>query len=267
MLSLFAANQTSIDIESRLYAFGYKLTLGGAHSSRTMMLDEITRILIAVPVDSPDEAYRQAILEMNLLGKKTIATREKTMRYLRELYGLSESIPIFSLYRKLCAFDPKSAPLLSLMVSLARDPQLRATADVVLNARTGDIITGEAIQDALRTAFQNRYSQNNIGKISRNAASSWTQAGYLSGRTKKIRIRSQPGPAAMTLCLILGHLGGWHGEQMLTSTWCRILDLSFEQARTLALAGNREGLISMKIIDTVVEIAFPRFDNILRNFA
>ena len=245
----------------RLERFGLKLSLGGAHSSRTMMLDEISRLLSVITPDADYKAYQEAVLINNLLGKKTAATREKTFRYLRELYGLSLYIPIFKVYRQLCDFDHGSIPLLSLLISLARDPQFRATADVVLASRASDTISGELFQQAIVRSFGDRYSSNNIGKISRNAASSWTQSGHLTGHTNKIRTIVKPGPVALAFALILSHVGGWHGEQLFTSDWCKILDLNSYEARSLGIAASRQGLISLKGIDSIIEITFPMFQH------
>jgi hypothetical protein len=259
MYPLSAAEPASIDQTSRLKAFGIKMTPGGAHSSRTMMLDEITRLLTAVSLNAKEEVYMNTVLNDNLLGKKTVATREKTFRYLRELYGLSMAIPIFQTYRQLCEFDSSSFPLLSLLVSLARDPQLRASTEVVMEAKVGEEVPGDKFQQAISMAFDRRYSANNIGKISRNTASSWTQSGHLTGHLKKIRKRVQPRPASLTLSLILSQLGGWHGERIFSTWWCRILDLTASEARTLAIEANRQGLLSLKGIGDVIEISFPRF--------
>jgi hypothetical protein len=263
MFPLLKPDKTSNDDLLKLELFGFKVTPGGAHSSRTMMLDEVRKLLTAAPISSDDSAYRTAILDDNLLGKKTEDGRKKTFRFLRELFGLSRSIPFFLLYRQLYGFDKESLPLLSMLVALARDPQFRATAEIVLDAKEGQEISSDDFQSPLLTTFGKRYSPNNIGKISRNAASSWTQSGHLSGRTRKIRLRVNPRPAAVTLALILSYLGGWRDEQIFSTWWCRVLDLNPVQARSLAVSAHREGLISMKGIDTVFELDFPRFNMLL----
>jgi hypothetical protein len=76
----------------RLESFGCKLSAGGAHNSRTMMLDEISRLLTSVSDSASADEYKKAILENNILGKGTITTRAKTYRYLRELYALSDQV-------------------------------------------------------------------------------------------------------------------------------------------------------------------------------
>ena len=80
-----------------LEKFGLKFSNGGAHISRTMMLAELASVLVAVPVGSIVSDYRDAILVRNILAKATDSTRRESLRRLRELYALDESVSIFAL--------------------------------------------------------------------------------------------------------------------------------------------------------------------------
>jgi hypothetical protein len=82
---------------SRLENFGFKVSEGGAHISRTIMLKEITRLLASSPAEASIDDYNRAVVESNVLGKATETTKQKTLRHLRELYGLSAALPIFSI--------------------------------------------------------------------------------------------------------------------------------------------------------------------------
>jgi hypothetical protein len=252
---------------NRLESFGFKLTEGGAHISRTIMLKEITQLLASSSAEVGIDDYNRAVVEKNVLGKATETTRQKTFRHLRELYGLSSALPIFSIYRELMTFDSQAAPLLSLLVASARDPLLRTTSPAILGATIGERVMSGDFQQALTEVYPHQYSANNIGKIARNAASSWTQSGHLIGRTKKIRFRVQPRPAAVTFALILGHVGGVAGAHLFTSVWCRVLDLNPSEARSLAEQAHRQELINLRAVGPVVEISFPRFSQFLQGFS
>src|SRR4051794_35793412 len=91
-----------------LEAFGFKFSAGGAHISRTMMLTELSAVLMNLRHGSDTADYRDAIVNRNILGKTTDSTRQKSLRHLRELYGLDESLPIFGTLRKLYAIDAES---------------------------------------------------------------------------------------------------------------------------------------------------------------
>ena len=88
-------------------------------------------------------------------------------------------------------------------------------------------------------AFPNQYSELNRNKIARNAASSWTQSGHLSGRAKKIRKRVNPSAVAVTMALFIGICSGFHGSAVFSNPWCRLLDLNSDQARTKGFEAHR----------------------------
>ena len=50
--------------QHRLEELGFSFSKGGAHSSRTIMLDELTELFAVVDAAAP-KAYKQAILEDN----------------------------------------------------------------------------------------------------------------------------------------------------------------------------------------------------------
>lgn len=242
-----------------LEAFGVKLSSGGAHISRTMMLEELGAVLAVVPLGSDVADYRAAILQHNALGKTTDSTRQKSLRHLRELYALDEAIPIFAVLRKLYAMEAGSLPLLAVQVAWARDPLLRATTPPVMDAPEGDRVETASLAQALESAFPNQYSELNRNKIARNAASSWTQSGHLAGRAKKTRRRIKPTAVAVTMALFLGDIAGCHGAAVFSNPWCRLLDLNPERARAMGFEAHRAGLINLRAIGEVVELSFPSF--------
>ena len=242
-----------------LEEFGLKFSAGGAHISRTMMLAELDALLAAVPVGSGSAEYRDAILQRNVLGKTTDSTRQKSLRHLRELYALDESIPIFGLLRKLHAMDSPSLPLIAVQVAWARDPLFRATAPPVLDASDGERVETASLAQALEAAFPNQYSELNRHKIARNAASSWTQSGHLAGRAIKVRRLIMPTVVAMTMAFFLGDRAGYHGAMVFSSPWCRLLDLNPDRARGMGFEAHRAGLINLRSVGEIVELSFPIF--------
>lgn len=242
-----------------LLEFGLKLTGGGTHISRTIMLAELEVVLAAVPQGSPASEYRDAILLRNILGKTTDSTRQKTLRHLRELYVLDEEVPLFRLLRTLHALDPASLPLLAMQVAWSRDHLLRSTTPAVLEAAEGDRVETKALAQAALDVFADQYSELNINKIGRNTASSWTQSGHLAGRAKKIRSRIKPTVVAVTLALFLGNAAGYHGAAVFSNPWCRLLDLNPDRAKSMAFEAHRAGLLNLRAVGEVVELSFPMF--------
>ena len=241
-----------------LASFGFKFSDGGAHISRTMMLSELEDVLAAVPAGSSPDAYRTAILARNVLAKTTDSTRKKTLRHLRELYALDEAVPIFGLLRKLQAVDRgASLPLLAIQVAWSRDPLLRATTQPVLDAAAGERVERASLVQAFEAVFPNQYSAATLKTTTQNAASSWTQAGHLAGHLKKIRQQVKPTAVAVTLALFLGQLAGYHGAEVFSSPWVRLLDLGADRARAMALQAHRAGLLNLRAVGDVVDLSFP----------
>lgn len=255
-LSFFTDSSNQADLEK----MGVKFTLGGAHISRTMMLAELETLLACVPEGAPAEAYFEAIASRNVLSKTTDSTRQKTLRHLRELYGLDERVPLFRLLRKMHALDNASLPLLAIQIAAARDTLLRATCTSIFESSEGEIVQTTGLEMAIDDAFSGQYSDAN--KIARNAASSWTQSGHLVGRNKKVRVCVKPSPAAATLALFLATCCGFHGAAVFTSPWCIFLDLSADKARSTAQEAHRLGYLNLRCIGDVVELSFPMLSEI-----
>ena len=222
-----------------------------------MMLAELRAVLYDVPKGSSVSDYRDAILQRNVLGKTTDSTRQKSLRHLRELYGLDETTPIFGLLRKLQAMDAASLPLLAVQVVWSRDPLFRATTLPVIYASGGEHVETGSLARALEAAFPNQYSELNRNKIARNAASSWTQSGHLAGRAKKTRRQIMPTAVAVAMALFFGNIAGYHGAAVFSNPWCRLLDLNPDRAKAMGIEAHRAGLLDLRAVGEVVELSFP----------
>lgn len=238
---------------------GFKFGNSGPHISRTLMLDEISRCLDVLPPEASRADYRTAIVEQNILGKRTEATRKESFRRLRELYAIEPTVPLFAVFRQLDAADPSARPLLSLLLTCARDPLLRATIPVILGAREGEALGAASFDATLEQAFPGHLKAKIRAATARHIASTWEQAGHLRGKATKTRTRVTARPAALVLALILGTLQDVRGASLFGTAWCQILDLNTVQARTLAAQAHREGLLDLRAVGAVVDVTFPRF--------
>jgi len=232
----------------------------GTHTSRTIMLAELTDLLAAVPADADREAYTAAIVEENVLGKATAATRRLTNQRLGELYGLDRRLPLFRVLRRLWVVGEPGRPLLALLCALARDPLLRSTAPAVLGLPVGTELMRATFLDAIREAVGSRFNDATLDKVARNAGSSWSQSGHLQGRVRKVRRRVTPTPGPVAAALWLGALEGLAGEQLLGCRWAQVLDRSGRELVDVVLQAKQLGLIHARIGGGVVEIDPRRLD-------
>lgn len=241
---------STLDATEAGFRFGDK----GTHTSRTMMLAELTDVLAATRQAASREDYANAIIEDNVLGKQTTATRHLSNQRLGELYGLSRAIPLFRVLRRLWDVDTPGRPLIALLCALARDPLLRATAQSVLPLPVGAELMRTTMSGSIRAATGNRLNEAILDKVSRNAASSWAQAGHLKGRVRKIRQEVRPTPGSVAFALWLGSLYRFAGEDLLRTPWARTLDQSPVELLDLALRARQLGLINASSGGGVVEL-------------
>jgi hypothetical protein len=221
------------------------------------MLRELELLLEATPADAGIADYRRAIVEDNVLGKRTHTTREHTTRKLKALYGLDPAVPVFRALRRLWDVDAEGRPLLALLCGFARDPLLRMTADVVLDAEVGSQITPEDVEERLRREAPGRFSESSERSIARNVLSSWTQSGHLTGHLKKTRARASATPGSTAYALFLGYLEGRRAQRLFASTWARLLDAPTERLLDFARAASRRGWLDFRSVGSVIEVRFP----------
>jgi hypothetical protein len=221
-----------------------------------MMLSELRELLAATsPTDGPD-ALRAAVLDGNVLGKSSETGRFRSFRYLRELYVLDPAAPSFRALRRLWSHDHEAQPLIALASALAHDPALRGTAGTVLRAPSGATISADQLARAVQRAYPDSYSDAVANKIGRNAASTWTQAGHLSGRVNKVRGRATPRPASVAYALYLASLDGLQGELLFGALPVVAQDAQGHVLRELARDASRRDWIDWRSIGSVTEVAF-----------
>ena len=229
----------------------------GTHSSRTLMLSELELLLDATPPTAVIADYRRAVVERNVLGKKTNTNREHTVRKLKALYGLDPAIPIFRALRRFWSLDEGGRPLLALLCGCARDPLLRTTAGAVLAAGIGSRVMPEQVQELLRQNAPGRFSETNERAISVRILSSWTQSGHLSRGVERFRTRAKPSPGSTAYGLFLAYLEGRSAQRLFDSTWTSILDAPVPRLMDLARAASLRGWIDYRSAGGVIDVRFP----------
>lgn len=229
----------------------------GTHTSRTIMLAELNLLLEYRPGEVGREEYRQAVIADNVLAKRTGATRQLTFQRLNELYGLDPDIPLFRYLRFLWRADPEGRPLMAFLCAYGRDPLLRLSAPALLDVDPGTIIDKGDIERVLAEGAPDRFNASILSKIARNAASSWTQAGHLRGRSRKQRTRPKATPGAAAMALFMGYLEGLRAQRLFNTVWTRLLEVPLHRLQDLTREAAQRGWLDYLQADTVVEVRFP----------
>jgi hypothetical protein len=224
-----------------------------------MMLTEL-RQLLAAGASTRSDGFRHSVVEDNALGKASVSGRQRTYRYLRELYGLNLAIPSFRGLTRLWSHDEQAQPLIALASALTRDGALRATANRVITAPIGMIVTADQLAEAVRETHPGNYRDSVAHKIGRNAAATWTQSGHLVGHTNKIRARANPRPASVAYALYLASLDDLQGNLLFESLPVRAQDAPIHVLKELAREASRLGWLDYRSIGNVAEIGFGFFE-------
>lgn len=230
---------------------------GGAHTSRTMLLADLSSVLANCPASSSPDDYRSAIIDDNVAGKDSLSSRQRTFRYLRELYRLDVDDASFRAMLRLWARDPQGRPQIALLMAATNDQALAATASGVLSISPGEPATSGSLAEAVEREFPGSYSPPIRAKIGRNALSSWTQAGYLqrsSPRSPALRQSIDPSPGPVAMALVQGSADGLTGERLFDTPHTALLDTSSATLHDRTHEAARKGWLEYRSRGMVTEV-------------
>jgi len=233
---------------------GFNSGKSGIHSSRSIMLAEFTELLAVVPPTATREDYANAIIEENILGKQTYSCRRSTNQQLGVLYGLSTTIPVFRILRKLWDIDEQGRALIALFCAIARDAHLRSTTSTILSIPIGGELQRSAMISSITEITGTCLNQSSLNKVASNTSNSWTQSGHLKGGHKKIRTKVSQSSTAVAYAIWMGSLRGITGNTLLRTTWARLLDQTSDALFDQVLQAKKHGLLNVSAGGGIIEI-------------
>jgi len=236
--------------------FGFSNAQTGGHTARSMMYLEMRVLHGAVPADATKEDFASAVIDDNVLGKPTLASRKKSLKHLTQLYGLDPARALFRVFRELAAMDLDSLPQLCLVCAYARDPQLRHSFTLIRTLRLGDVLDRVAMERHLEAGFPSRFSAAMKKSLAQNVGTTWTFGGHLVGRAKKVRRLPQPRPVSAAYAMFVGYLSGLRGERLLDSPYAALVSSNRSQLQAALTLAAARGLLSLKQAAGIVEFDF-----------
>jgi len=242
-----------------LSKLGFRFGVNGPHAARTMMLDDLRVVFAAVPADASRGTYAETIVGRNVLGKPTRKARELALRHLATLYGLDPNVAVFRALRRLWPVNEAGQPLLALLVALARDPLLRSTQNFILAKEQGSLVGRTELEERLAQEQPDRFSPASLKSFAQNVNGTWTSAGYLQGRSRKMRRQPVLTSAVVTLCLFLGFLEGLSGLRLFSSSWMKLLPGTLPEWEALAGAAAQQDMLVFLNAGGVKEVRFPGY--------
>lgn len=227
------------------------------HDSRTLMLKDLVTLVDALAGEmvTPDRA-REAVVTDNVLGKKTHRTRQKSFQYLQRLYSLDEHQAPGQLFFRLFRVHQAAQGQLAALQVLSVDRLFQATLATLLSCEENQPVEAAMFVAPVRGTGA-EYRDITLESCTRNLISSWSQAGWLTARLKKRRLRVDPLPESVAFALYLGYQEGRRGLRLMNSRYMEAFSSSPETLDELAYQASRLGYLSYRRIADVLEIHFP----------
>jgi len=129
----------------------------------------------------------------------------------------------------------------------------------VLDAKPGDPVTREGMESLLNDWSGGRLSPRSVKAIAQRVNGSWTQAGYLKGRVRKVRSVPTVTPANTAYALFQAWLTGRSGRRLYGSDWVRILGLPEDRLVELTQSAAERGILVFRRTGDVMEVRFPGY--------
>jgi len=225
------------------------------------MLNELSGLLSQADSNADKKKYRKMITEDNVLNKSTLKTRQLTAERLGELYLLDPQKTLFRVMRQLWYVDADGRPLLAFLMACKTDTLLRLSTEFILGIQYGDVITSSNMEQFLEEKVPNRFGKKTLRSVSQNLNSSFTQAGYLSGKVRKKRVQVKSTPGNTAYALFLAYHEGFRSECLFESFWTKLLDVPIEKIHELAIAASRKGWLDYRSAGGIIDVQFPNLLN------
>ncbi len=225
------------------------------HTSRTMMYSELNDLI------SHRTFNGESIIAANVLRKGTRININKTLDFLSKLYDFERQSEIWKVFSFLWNMtNDQNRRLMTLLYACYKDDLLKLSTPIIDNTPIGKKVMVGTIQEAIEKKFPGRYSAATSISAAQNIASSWKQAGYIEGKVRSIRVAVKPDYVTVLFALYLGKLDGLVGEELLSATWIKTLELSDNKLKALVSEAALNDLITYHHAGGIVAI---RFDNLL----
>jgi hypothetical protein len=223
------------------------------HTSRTMMFAELEKVMdFSIGSDN-----FLASLNDNITGKKSSSGVEKTTTYLKRLYNFDNRNNAFKAFKYFWkTVEVGDKPLLAFIYAINNDDLLAESFQVLSIIKPGERANIEYFIENIEKCHLNQYSANTCRSMAQNIASSWKQAGFITGKVKNIRTETEIRPVVGAFAFLLAYLKGDRGEFIWNSIGVKALCLPESRLRDLAIECSKRDLIQYQYAGSVTAIAF-----------
>ena len=223
------------------------------HTSRTIMFAELEKVM---DYSIESDNYQKS-LDFNVIGKKSADGIKKTTNFLKLLYGFdnqSNQFKAFKYFWKIAENEEKS--LIALLYAIGNDYLLEESIPVVADTKLGDKVLIEKVEQNIEANYPNKFSSKTLRSMAQNIASSWKQAGFITGKVKNLRTQPKISSNIVAFAFFLAFLDGDRGDFILESKWVKALFLSDAKIRELASQASLRDLLQYQYAGNVTSISF-----------
>ena len=102
--------------------------------------------------------------------------------------------------------------MLSFVFAVSNDYLLQENTSVLSNYKLGEKVELESIENNIEKFHPNRYTKVTLHSIAKNIASSWKQAGFITGKVKNIRTEPEITYRVVSFAMLLAFIDGLRGD-------------------------------------------------------
>jgi hypothetical protein len=147
------------------------------------------------------------------------------------------------------------------LYALAQDYLLRESIQIVVNAKNSDKVSIDKFEDSIEKSHPGRFSKNTRRSLAQNLASSWKQAGFISGRIKNIRVQPKISYYSVSFAFLMANCFGESGDFIFSSFFVKSLSMNESQLRSLAIEASKRDLLQYQFAGNVTAISFTNLFN------
>jgi hypothetical protein len=228
------------------------------HTGRTMMFAELSKVMDHA-ID--DDKYLDS-LNQNIPNKKTRSNQGYTSGKLKKMYSFDLNYLPFKLFKYFWQIiEKKDKPVLTLLFALGEDFLFGESIPIISSIKLGDKVRIEKLDENIEVLHPDCYTDNTRKSTAQNIASSWKQAGFITGKIKNIRTQPEIGYHAVAFAFLMAYCNGDRGDFILTSKWAKALCLGDSQLRELAVEAAKRDFLQYHYAGNVTAISFTNLFN------
>lgn len=223
------------------------------HTGRTIMFAELKKVMDH-GIDNDD--YINSLYQ-NVFNKATKSGITYTSRFLKRLYDFDLSMASFKAFKHFWSVtNERDRPLLAILYAIGNDYLLKDSIPIINDTEIGKKVTVESMENNIENLYPQKYTPNTRRSMAQNIASSWKQAGFITGKVKNIRTQPEINYLVIAFAFLLAYLNGDRGDFILKSAWVKALCLDESRIRSLAIEAGKRDLLQYQFAGNVTSLTF-----------